>query len=464
MMWVLLLLLVHCCCGTVIGYVDPFIGSGGQGYGVGGVPPGAQLPFSTIRLSPDTSSLFFEPWARVGGYHWNDNEVRCFSHLHMQGAGVLDMGIVSIMPTNQLPDEKLVSNYGYRSFFEKQNQKAQPGYFSVLLDTPNVFAELTSAQFAAGHRYTWRNSAGKKVLLFPSHGIPQSAVVNASVLIEDGLLKGHIQMEGGMSGRKPGGVSVYFVYSFNASIAGFGVWNKDIVHANVSQVFGNEIGGYLEFEQDTVEVQIGISYINTSQALVNLNRETKALKTFNDMLSNAQNVWEKTLSSVIVGGQAEHDDLVKFYTALYHSLCAPTTLSEDRLYLGFDDKIHELPSNMSAYYTDMSLWDVYRDQFQLLSLLFGNSRMGDIVQSLLLMTDQGGSLPQWPFVNVYTCSMIGQHAQNAIADAYLWGVRGFNADTAFETVKFSATQPQKKCGRNHMEQYDNMGYIPNELR
>jgi hypothetical protein len=36
-------------------FVDPTIGSGGIGYGAGGINPGAQVPFGSLRIGPDTA-------------------------------------------------------------------------------------------------------------------------------------------------------------------------------------------------------------------------------------------------------------------------------------------------------------------------------------------------------------------------------------------------------------------------
>lgn len=102
------------------------------------------------------------------------------------------------------------------------------------------------------------------------------------------------------------------------------------------------------------------------------------------------------LKTVEVTGTVDVD---KFYTALYHAFMAPTIFDETGgVYLGFDNKVHQLGSDQKHYYTDMSIWDVHRTEFPFLGLVRPDI-LSDIVKSLLLMYQQGGYLPRWPMAN-----------------------------------------------------------------
>jgi predicted alpha-1,2-mannosidase len=445
---------------SVLDLVDPFIGTGGKGYGCGAVPPGAQLPFSGVRLSADTSHTLFPvlPYEHFGGYQYADNEIRVFSHLHTQGAGVLDMGILSVMPVAQRPSAHLVTDENYRSRFSHAHESASPGYYSVLLETHGVQAELTAGVHSAAHRYRW-GAKGEAVILFPlSHAMPQHSCKDASVAIDVSkqVVTGQIETTGGFSAS---GLTAYFVARFNTPFSAFGAWVNGSVTSSASSANGTNIGGYVSFgAAKTVEMYVGVSWISIEQAWKNLAAE-QAGQSFDATLANAKATWLKTLSRVSVEG-GSREDLTKFYTALYHIHCAPSTVSESGgMYVGFDKSVHQLSPTMNAYYSDLSMWDVHRTQMPFLAWLYGESVMGDIVESVRLMAEQLRYLPNWPFVNTNTCTMIGQFGQNIVAEAYLWGVRNFNVTGAYEAIKNAALGDQP-CGRSNTALYEQLGFLP----
>lgn len=110
------------------------------------------------------------------------------------------------------------------------------------------------------------------------------------------------------------------------------------------------------------------------------------------------------------------------------------------------------------------MWDIYRCQGPLLSLLWPSTKMGDICQSIVLMGQQlgGNGFPNWPLVDHHTCTMDGQSAANIISDAYLWGVRNFDVKSAYQLMKSDATSPKSPCARSHQDLYDTLGFIPLE--
>ncbi len=450
----LLALLAASSLGALVDHVDPFIGTGGQGFGAASVPPGAQLPFSSVRLSPDTahSDVPYTPFDHFGGYHFQDDEIRVFSHLHTQGAGDLDLGILSVLPVGQVPAKaEFVTNYGYRSRFSHATESASPGYYRVELETHRVVAELTTGQhFTGTHRYTW--SGEQRVLLFPiSHAMPQEgcklAGLNISVATQE--VTGFIWHEGSF-GRRGGGVRPFLVARFNESFSRFGTWNASVIAAGSDAVSGVDVGGWIEFDAPSVEMFVGVSWISLAQARANL---ATVDPSFDAARAAAAAQWEAVLGTVMAAGPAEPADLTKFYTALYHAHCAPSTLSEaGGAYLGFDGAVHALAPPQQTYFSDMSIWDVYRCTMPLLSLL-QPARMGDVAQSIVLISQQGQSLPQWPFVDIYTCAMIGQHAQNILADAYLWGLRNFDVQAAYAAIVKAATTQEVHCARSHADRF-----------
>jgi len=453
-----IVVLVKCCFGLSPGldYVNPFIGTGGDGFGIGENPPGAQRPFGFARVGPDSVTYNDIPipgaWRHNGGYYYGDDSIKCFSHTHMVGAGAADYGTIAVMPFSRVPTNTDVFNYGFRSGFRHETESTLPGYYAVTLDTPQVDVEVTSTLFTGVHRYTWNNQTSTQVILFPiSHSIfakyPDGCKgANISIDATNGVVSGWMVTFGSMSGRF-NGYNSYFYAKFNATIKDFGVWNGSVVFPGLKSTIDpgnivnpNGIGGYVVLEgSNTIEMYVGISSISIDQAKTNLEAEVQG-RGFDAIYNESLNSWDALFSRVQIQG-GNDVDLMKFWTAFYHTLNAPSIFSETGgYYKGFDDKIHQIPSDMKYYYTDMSIWDVHRSEFPWLTI-FTPDVMSDIVKSLLLMYQQGGTLPRWPFANGYTSSMVGVHGVIVIVDAYLKGIP-FDVTTAYAAIKADLTIQQ----------------------
>ena len=135
--------------------VDPMIGTGGHGHTF----PGATVPFGMVQISPDTR---WEDWDGSSGYHYSDKTIMGFSQTHLSGTGAPEYCDVLFMPTignlQILPGDETDSKTGYRSAFRHENEKASPGYYSVLLDDYNVKAEMTATTRTSMQRYTFPES------------------------------------------------------------------------------------------------------------------------------------------------------------------------------------------------------------------------------------------------------------------------------------------------------------------
>eukprot|EP01113_Clastostelium_recurvatum_P026084 TRINITY_DN3130_c0_g1_i1.p1 TRINITY_DN3130_c0_g1~~TRINITY_DN3130_c0_g1_i1.p1 ORF type:complete len:774 (-),score=142.72 TRINITY_DN3130_c0_g1_i1:74-2395(-) len=461
-------------------YVNTFIGTGGDGYGVGSTPPGPQVPFGSLRVGPDTSAVgdVSLPFLHFGGYYYNDYYVRCFSHTHMVGAGVQDYGTIGIMPVSAASITKgIVSSYGYRSTFTHEEETAQPGYYSVLLGTWNVLAELTATMHVAIHRYTFATT-GKtnNYILFPiSYTLTPDGVGASNITIDPTThtISGYVLNNGGLSNRF-GGVRSYFYARTSVPFLAYGTWlDGNVTNGGATTANGGkgvDVGGYISFGPSpsngkpfVVELQVGISWISVQQAKDNLEGEIAANDDFDTVRESTQNIWQKQLGIITVDPSSNaNDDLIKFYTALYHANMAPTTFSEyGGVYLGFDNQVHKLTNGSLGYYTDMSIWDVHRSQFPWLALS-QPVVMRDIVRSLLLMYEQGGDIPRWPLANGYTGCMIATHADIVIADAYFKGIVDFDHNLAYKGMVQGATTQQQYASRDDIVDWLHLGYVPYE--
>eukprot|EP01112_Ceratiomyxa_fruticulosa_P018977 TRINITY_DN6143_c1_g1_i1.p1 TRINITY_DN6143_c1_g1~~TRINITY_DN6143_c1_g1_i1.p1 ORF type:complete len:764 (-),score=125.90 TRINITY_DN6143_c1_g1_i1:103-2394(-) len=457
-----------------LNYVNVYIGTGGEGYGIGSMFPGATTPFGMVRLSPDTTGAdgIFITFDHYGGYYYNDYYVRLFSHTHMVGSGVLDYGTIGVMPIAAQPTGQIISDFGFKDKFNHEYENAFPGYYSVLLLTSEIFVELTATTHVGIHRYTFTKPNSPINVLFPvSYTLTPDACTKSSVFINltqnANEVSGWVMNEGSLSNRF-GGVMTYFVALFPQNFKTFGVWNDGKVFNNERVANGTNIGAFVGFGNVgssgnvTIEFKVGISFISVDQARVNLYAEAPGSVNFDTVLKQTQQSWVNLLSLVEVDpATTSQDNLVKFYSALYHTYQAPTTFSEvGGYYLGFDSKVHVV-NESHLYYTDMSIWDDFRTEYPWLALT-QPLVMTDIVRSLLLMYQQGGDLPRWPLANGYTGCMIGEHADIVIADAYFKGLTNFDVQLAYKAVRQSATTQQVHASRVDIQDWINLGYISYE--
>lgn len=479
--------LVYCNGIRMIDLVDPLIGSGGKGFGCAAVSPGAQRPYSFVRFSPDTSHSDFPwlPFEHFGGYQYNDNQITAFSQLHQQGAGEAGLGVLAMMPTSVIPTESMISSRGWTSFFSHQHEVARVNLYRVSLLPSMINVSLTSSLHSSCAFICWPPNVPRVVVIPASHSAGQKGQLrNSTVLLNVTQATATIGVfqAGNLMGS---GVApwAHVVFRGGVSVVGWGVWSGDnhLTHNSTMSASGGveeNVGAYVVLSNNDdngcVEVGVGVSWIGKEQAKINWELEGKS---FNEMMREGQEEWEKVLQSAVPTWQDsdQHEDAVKFATALYHTHCAPssfsepTTTSNTSVYLGFDGAIHPVVAPMQTYYTDLSMWDTHRCQNQWLALT-SSSVASDIAQSLVLMAQQLrpggiGGYPSWAFANSHTCSMDGQPALNIITDAYLWGAQRFNVEEAFRLMKITANANSSVgvCSRDHMDAYNTLGYIPVEL-
>jgi len=479
---------------TLLNLVNPFIGTGGIGFGSGTMSPMVQVPYGMIRVGPDTTNTFDinVPFEHPGGFYYNDDYIVAFSHTHLVGAGVPDLGNLGLMPvtaTGQL-NYKTVTEKS--SYYDKSSQVAVPGYYSVHLERYGVKVELTAATYTAVHRYTFQNADEKYILLDASHTISPGNCKIAQVNLTKSMnqIEGYMLDSGKLAGRSyfqdktEGGVKVYFVAQIvGASVESAGVWNEKQVLENVLSTTGNVAGAYIKLNSKTQQVLIylAISYIGVEQAKINFQSEViqqGQLLSFEQVQEQTQIKWSNQLIKVQVSSaKSSKDNLIKFYTAVYQASMAPTTYSEaGGVYRGFDFNIHKLESNQSAFYSDMryvlfsqdltqnshSIWDVHRTQFPWIGFI-DQPTYEDIILSMLQMYDQAGFLPKWPLAYGETSGMTGSYSTNIIVEGYLKNLLSQKIDIR------KAYKGMKECANialNYVGRYNPQDYIPvhTELR
>ncbi|WP_242653434.1 GH92 family glycosyl hydrolase [Sphingomonas jatrophae] len=445
--------------------VDPFIGTGGEGHTF----PGAVAPFGMVQLSPDTDTrcVLRDCYSHAAGYRHEDRTIEGFSHTHFSGAGHSDLGDLLIMPVagDEVPlNPGTPDKPGYRSAFRHATEQARPGYYAVTLDGPGVRAELTAGTRVGVHRYAF--PAGKAAHLVVDlrsslYNYPGKILWSGLRLRPGGILTGFRETRGWAPGRK-----FYFAMRFSAPLVGHALLNREgeVPYKGfqapgrgsdaVAQLLGRALVARLDFGRidRPLEVKVAISGVDEEGAIANLASEPGD---FGAIRQRTGEAWDKALGAVEIEAALPMRRMVA--TALYHSLLAPSVWSDsDGRYRGPDDQVHH--ADGFTFRSTFSLWDTFRAQHPLLTLIQPEAVNAEIVRSLLASRAESpdGILPVWQFHGRETWTMIGYHAVPVIADAYLKGIKGFDADAALDAMIASASYaPYGGLG-----DYMRLGYVP----
>jgi predicted alpha-1,2-mannosidase len=446
--------------------VDPRIGSGGDGHTF----PGATVPFGMIQLSPDTAMPDFKhayKWA--AGYQYGDSSIMGFSHTHFSGSGHSDLGDVLVMPiageVRLEPGDPATPGSGYRSRFSHDSEVAQAGYYAVTLSDYGVRAELTAGRRVGWHRYTFPAGKPAHVLLDlrPSIYDYPGKVLWAGLRVHaDGSVTGCRSTRGWAPGRE-----LCFAMRFSQPMTSRRLLNRETGIAykgfkgpgnqpeDRDAQSGRALLGVFDFGElkAPLTVKVAISSVSEANAMANLDHDGAGWD-FDARRADAKAAWDQALAVIDV--DAPKAARTMFYTALYHAMLSPTlSMDVNGDYRGPDNAVHK--ADGFEFHSTWSLWDVYRAQ-QPLMVLLHPERSTDFIRSLIAAREASpfGILPVWAYQGLETWCMIGYHAVPVIADAYIKGVRGFDADKALAAMVASATY----APYGDLADYMKLGYVP----
>lgn len=405
-------------------YVDPFIGSGGHGH----VFVGANVPYGAVQVGPCN---FYKGWDWCSGYHYRDSMIVGFSQLHLSGTGIGDLGDVLIMPymgEMKLHRGQEKERYsGYASKFSHKNELAQPGYYRVRLDDYNIDVELTASERVGYHRYTFPQGKNARVIIDLKEGINDKAIDTYLEQVDKYTLKGYRSSKGW--GQKQ---QVFFAIKSSVPIRDLSIFN-DLEPIPRKKGHGASIKALLTFPESpgTLSLKVGISPISPENALSNIKSEIPHWN-FEEIVEQACNKWDKELDKIVVETKNEADKR-KFYTAMFHLMTHPSLFNDcNGDYMGSDWRKYKNPGFDN--YTIFSLWDTYRAAHPLFTII-DPKRTADFVNSLLAVYEQTGQLPIWHLRGYDTGTMVGINSLQVIAEAYLKGNKGFNAEKAYQALK-----------------------------
>ena len=423
--------------------VNPLIGTDYKG----NVYPGAQAPFGMVQLSPDNGQ---PGWDWIAGYFYPDSTIAGFSHTHLSGTGAGDLYDISFMPVTD-PLKVADAPLGVHSMFSHEREECEAGYYKVHLDSYDIDVELTATERCGIQRYTYPTDTAT-VLLNLGKATNWDATTDTYITkVDDYTIEGYRYSNGWARKQQ-----VYFRTRFSHPIATMQC-DSISIHAGTET---KKIAGTTRFtfaldNDRQLTVVTALSGTGLEGAEKNLAAEAPE-NNFDKFLKKTQDDWNSRLSRIKIKG-GTHDEQVCFYTALYRTMIAPTLYCDvDGTYRGADGKNH-MADGWSNYST-FSLWDTFRAAHPLFTLTTPE-RVDDMVNSFIAFYGEHGRLPVWNMWGSETDMMIGYHSVPVIAEAYLKGFRGFDAEKALAACVATANSDEYRG----IGLYKSLGYVPYDV-
>jgi predicted alpha-1,2-mannosidase len=439
-----------------VAYVNPLIGTQRSAIGYGGTMPFVGPPFAMTDWTPQTRQNKIS----VTSYNYDDAKVTGFMGTHQPAIWMGDYGYITLMPqvgALQVHPEDRGLAYDHR------DEEASPDHYSVWLRTADgqrIHAELTATDRCALLRFTFPKGATGRVLVETARaGIDGHAAIDPAT---------H-EIRGDNPDRMDKHLGPFALPNFR----GYSVVEFEHAPA-VEKTFDDASdkamphGAYAEFAPgQQVLVRVGTSFLSTDQARDNLRREIPDWD-FERVRAKLHATWEEKLGRLRIEGATDAEK-TRLYTGLYHSLLYPREFSEyGRYYSAYDDRVHN-----GASYTSFSIWDTFRAENSLLTLI-APERVDGMITALLQDFREGGWMPKWPNPS-YTNIMIATHADSLVGEAVRKGFHGFDRETAWAAVyKDAMTPPDGDTTRRWLDRephtpyearagltyYKELGYVP----
>ena len=431
-------------------WVNPFIGTGAvQSSLSGNNYPGATVPFGMVQLSPDTREA--PDWAQASGYDYNDSIIYGFSHTRLSGTGASDFIDILLFPT--ISDKR-------KSTFTHQHEQARPGYYQVLLKDEKIQAELTASVHVGVHRYTCSDGDQLKLWLDLDHSANKGSwnrrIIQSQLrMVSPTVVEGYRIITGWAKLRK-----IYFHLEFSQPILSNQLYDGNRMYENTPVINGMELRGLFCFDKKwnkELICKVALSPVSIENARLNMATEVPGWD-FEYIARAAETSWEKELKKIIIQGT----DLQKkiFYTALYHTMVQPNTMSDVNGEYMASDYVTRSVAKGEVHYSTFSLWDTFRAAHPLYTLIHTH-RIPDFVKSMMRQYDYYGYLPVWQLWGQDNYCMIGNHSIPVIVDAVLKGVAGVDEEKAYEAVFNSSIVSHPNSPFEVWEKY---GYMPENIQ
>lgn len=430
-------------------WVDPKIGTGGHGH----VFVGANVPFGLVQVGPTSIP---QEWDWCSGYHQSDSTVIGFSHTHLSGTGIGDLFDITVMPVTgrvtYARGEKNDPQSGLWSYADRTREVARPGYYSVPLMRYGIVAEMTATERVGLHRYTFPASQEAAIVFdLENGGCWDKATETGFEFSDDSTrLCGWRCSTGWAKDQK-----VYFAAEFSKPASSLTFEQPGTMTSEAPAIAARYARvGFDTTDGEQVLLKVALSPVSIEGARANLAAELPGWD-FDATAAAADAKWNDQLSKVKIETTDETARRI-FYTALYHTMVAPSLFCDaDGAYRGADGVVRADPGYRT--YTTFSLWDTYRAAMPLMTILHPEMTP-DVVNTMLAIADEQGRLPVWHLWGNETDCMVGNPGIVAVADAIVKNVPGFDRERAFEAIRHTAMGDGR--GGDLRKKY---GYIPCDL-
>lgn len=427
-----------------VSLVNPLIGTDYKG----NVYPGAQAPFGMVQLSPDNG---VPGWDWIAGYFYPDSTIAGFSHTHLSGTGAGDLYDISFLPVT-FPLRKAEAPLGVHSLFRHDNEECEAGYYKVHLESYGIDVELTATERCGIQRYTYPTEDAT-VLLNLGKATNWDATTATHVVQTDSFtIDGYRHSNGWARGQE-----VYFRTRFSRPIVSMQCDSITVQQGTeMKRIAGTVQLSFAKEKNRRLVAITAISGTGNEGAAKNLAAEAPH-NDFDRYRAKTRDYWNSRLSQIeIIGGS--NDERICFYTALYRTMLAPTLYCDvDGMYRGADGKNHKADGWKN--YSTFSLWDTFRAAHPLYTYI-ASERVPDMINSFIAFYEEHGRLPVWNMWGSETDMMIGYHSVPVIADAYLKGIGGFDAEKALKACIATADCDSYRG----IGLYKEKGYVPYDVR
>ena len=444
---------------NAVDFVQPLMGSDSDhGLSTGNTYPAIAMPWGMNFWVPQTGKMG-DGWQ----YTYAARKIRGLKQTHQPSPWINDYGQFSLMPIVGKPvfDEEQRA-----SWFSHKAEKATPYYYSVYLADYDVTAELCPTERAALISFTFPQTDSAHVVV---DAFDKGSFIK--VLPKERKVVGFSTRN---SGGVPENFRNYFVIEFDHDFEAF-VNVKDgqyqgMVQGGYQETYqqeGNHVGTIISFKirqrGEKVVARVASSFISESQAWQNLQELGQA--DMKQLCQQGRNRWNEVLGKIEVEDE-DIDHLRTFYSCLYRSVLFPRAFYEKN---AAGEVIHYSPYNGTVQkgymFTDTGFWDTFRCLFPLLNLMYPS--VNEKIQAGLANTYlESGFLPEWASPGHRGC-MVGNNSASVVADAYLSGLRGYDAETLWQAVVHgaNAVHPEvNSTGRHGFEYYNKLGYVPYDVK
>ena len=455
-----------------IDYVDPNIGTAHCRWFF--YTPAA-VPFGMAKLAPSTDAHLGNPggWQAVG-YDFRHTSIEGFAHFHeFQIGGVVVAPTVGNLQT--IPGRLDFPAEGYRSNFDKKDEVAKPGYYSVFLKDYGVRAELTATQRVGFHRYTFPKSDQSHIIFDIGNKQGESGEVKDARITytADGWIEGCVITSPVYVNnyQKGADVRMYFAGKMNKNPESYGSFVREQVNPGKNDERGVGAGMYFTFhtkENEAIEMKVGLSYTSVAHARLNLETEAKTMN-FNKAHTLATKTWSDYLGRILVEGSNEADK-IKFYTGLFHALLGRGLASDvNGAYPKNNGEVGQIPTDATGkpihhHYNTDAVWGAFWNLTQLWALAYPEY-YSEWVQSQLLVYKDAGWLGDGIACSKYVSGVGTNFTGLVIAAAYNVGIRDFDIETGYEAALKNEIGWEGRlegAGKMDTRQFIERGYSPFE--